>query len=211
MAAGFQFRSEGNSYVITICSDASKSHPNSSVLQDESAVLGRYNDTDIVGRESWLLLTYGSGDADQKDETCKSARRVQILITCKEENEDASLYFLEYNKNWNATGCFFSFELQTSAVCDQTGLSSGSVLCIIFLTSLGIYFLIGVTYRRMIGGAKGFEQIPHQNFWKELGNLQADGCNFVCRRDNHREESWSRLTNTFNEPHGDRDDALLRP
>jgi hypothetical protein len=40
--------------------------------------------------ESWLLLTYGSGDADQKDETCKSARRVQILITCKEENEDVN-------------------------------------------------------------------------------------------------------------------------
>jgi len=45
--------------------------------------------------------------------------------------------------------------------------------CYSFLTSLGIYFLIGVAYKRMILGAKGLEQIPHQKFWKELGNLQA--------------------------------------
>jgi hypothetical protein len=42
-----------------------------------------------------------------------------------------------------------------------------------FLTSFGVYFLIGVAYRRLIGGAKGLEQIPHHNFWKKLGNLQA--------------------------------------
>jgi hypothetical protein len=41
------------------------------------------------------------------------------------------------------------------------------------LTSLGIYFLFGIAYRRTVAGARGFEQIPHYNFWKELGNLQA--------------------------------------
>lgn len=45
--------------------------------------------------------------------------------------------------------------------------------CYSFLTSFGIYFLIGIAYKRMIEGAKGLEQIPHQKFWKELGNLQA--------------------------------------
>jgi hypothetical protein len=40
---------------------------------------------------SWLLLTYGSGDGDEKDETCKSARRVQILITCNEEKVDVNM------------------------------------------------------------------------------------------------------------------------
>ena len=45
--------------------------------------------------------------------------------------------------------------------------------CYSFLTSFGIYFLIGVAYKRIIKGAKGLEQIPHQRFWKELGNLQA--------------------------------------
>jgi hypothetical protein len=41
--------------------------------------------------ESWLLLTYGGGDGDQKDEVCKLARRVQILITCREEKEDVNM------------------------------------------------------------------------------------------------------------------------
>jgi len=45
----------------------------------------------IFSTESWLLLTYGSGDADEKDESCNSTRRVEILITCKEENEDVNV------------------------------------------------------------------------------------------------------------------------
>jgi len=49
------------------------------------------NLTFIFSTESWLLLTYGSGDADQEDESCNSTRRVQILITCKEENEDVNV------------------------------------------------------------------------------------------------------------------------
>jgi hypothetical protein len=47
----FQVDSGGKSYTISICSDASKEDRNSSVFQkDPRAVLGRYNDTDIVGR-----------------------------------------------------------------------------------------------------------------------------------------------------------------
>lgn len=47
----FQVDSGGQSYTISICSDVSKVHQNSSVIQkDGLAVLGRYNDTDIVGR-----------------------------------------------------------------------------------------------------------------------------------------------------------------
>jgi len=49
----FQVDYGGITYVITICIDASKSHPNSSVLADQKtsvAVLGRYNDTNVVGR-----------------------------------------------------------------------------------------------------------------------------------------------------------------
>jgi len=47
----FQVDSGNKSYSISICSDVSKDHQNSGVFQkDPSAVLGRYNDTDIVGR-----------------------------------------------------------------------------------------------------------------------------------------------------------------
>jgi hypothetical protein len=44
---------EDISYTVTICSDASESYPNSSVILKQgttSAVLGRYNDTYIIGR-----------------------------------------------------------------------------------------------------------------------------------------------------------------
>jgi len=45
----------------------------------------------IFSTESWLLLTYGSGDPDQQDASCNTTRRVEILITCKEENEDVNV------------------------------------------------------------------------------------------------------------------------
>jgi hypothetical protein len=49
----FQVDSGDITYIVTICSDASESHPNSSVVGKQgttSTVLGRYNDTDIIGR-----------------------------------------------------------------------------------------------------------------------------------------------------------------
>jgi hypothetical protein len=45
----------------------------------------------VFSTESWLLLTYGDGDGDQKDEFCKLARRVQILITCNEDKENVNM------------------------------------------------------------------------------------------------------------------------
>jgi hypothetical protein len=51
----FRFRVDsGNiTYIVTICSDASKEYTNSSAILKQgkaSTVLGRYNDTDVIGR-----------------------------------------------------------------------------------------------------------------------------------------------------------------
>jgi hypothetical protein len=57
--------------------------------------------------ESWLLLTYGSGDEDQKDESCKLARRVQILITCMEENDGVNMMIEFSSVHVEIQGPFF--------------------------------------------------------------------------------------------------------
>jgi hypothetical protein len=49
----FQVDSGGITYIVTICSDALEVLPNSSVVEKQgttSKVLGRYNDTDVIGR-----------------------------------------------------------------------------------------------------------------------------------------------------------------
>ncbi|PSN40475.1 Cation-dependent mannose-6-phosphate receptor [Blattella germanica] len=181
----FDVENSGIKYSIGICTNVSAKDTNASVVKTKGAnteVLALYNDTGIIAGDSWLMLTYGNGLV-QNSTTLVNVTRVQIVIMCNEKTDDHPLHLIDYSSAW---GVVYLFE---------------------FFTSLGAYLLIGIVYRRLVGGAKGFEQIPHYDFWKELGNLQADGCNFVCRRDMNREESWRRLTNNFNDP---QDDALLR-
>lgn len=45
-----------------------------------------------------------------------------------------------------------------------------------------MYLFFGFLYKRCIVGAQGWEQVPNYEFWTDFGNLQADGCNYVCRR-----------------------------
>lgn len=52
--------------------------------------------------------------------------------------------------------------------------------CYVCITGRCLYHR-GFLYQRLVVGAKGIEQFPHLAFWQDLGNLVADGCDFVCR------------------------------
>ncbi|KAH8039385.1 hypothetical protein HPB51_006405 [Rhipicephalus microplus] len=58
----------------------------------------------------------------------------------------------------------------SSPVTSSGGLSTGSVLLILFFVALLIYFVGGVLVNRN-NGAQGVEMIPHLQFWKELPSL----------------------------------------
>ncbi|GLG99704.1 hypothetical protein R5R35_000246 [Gryllus longicercus] len=184
------------------------------VTQEEKNInhtLGRNNETTWMQSDSWIMVKYGSGDMYNISKS-NGTWSTNILILCNVDIHQPELKFVGENHQGNY---FYMFELVTCAVCPHEGLhdeglSRGSVFCIIFLTSVGVYLIIGICYRRMVVGAKGFEQIPHHKFWTRLGNLQADGCNLVCRRE--EEETWQRLTsNPPKDTQDDQDDALLRP
>ncbi|XP_071965147.1 uncharacterized protein [Antedon mediterranea] len=63
------------------------------------------------------------------------------------------------------------------------GLSTGSILLLIFFPTLIIYFLLGIILNKL-GGANGKELIPNYEFWNSLPGLIADGVMY----------SWSILT-----------------
>ena len=50
-------------------------------------------------------------------------------------------------------------------------------LCVVFFYRLivvgTVYLLLGFLYQRYIAGAKGLEQIPNYDFWRDFGSLQA--------------------------------------
>ncbi|XP_069673275.1 uncharacterized protein [Periplaneta americana] len=66
-------------------------------------------------------------------------------------------------------------------VYDSTtrGLSTGSVLVIIFITFTLLYFVCGAIALKLLRGAEGREMIPNYDFWVDLPNLVKDGVMFV--------------------------------
>uniref|UniRef100_A0A1B6JUC5 MRH domain-containing protein n=1 Tax=Homalodisca liturata TaxID=320908 RepID=A0A1B6JUC5_9HEMI len=209
----FGASSGGFTYTVMICSEISKNQPNAAATKGHggdknSLVIGRFNDTHIVGGSEWILLTYASGDVLNKSDHCNNtAMRTSIMITCNRGSNQV-LFALDDD---DAVGdCQVTFTLKTPVVCSNTphGLSKGSVFCVLVVTGGMMYLIMGVAYRRIMTGAQGIEQIPHYYFWRDLGNLQADGCNFVCRKGNGREEPWNRITSNFNDP---ADEPLLHP
>lgn len=51
---------------------------------------------------------------------------------------------------------------------EDTGLSGGSVLLIIFFVSVTVYLVVGVTYNIFIEKKSGYNVIPHYKIWSFL-------------------------------------------
>jgi len=64
------------------------------------------------------------------------------------------------------------------------GLSTGSVLVILFFTIAGVYFIGGIILLKTLRGATGWEMVPNHDFWCKLPSLVKDGVVFTfncCR------------------------------
>lgn len=145
--------------------------------------LGRYDNADIKGGTSWVMLEYSEGDS-YTSHCSHGKRRIVIMIICDENESKGKTRLIEENTNKSAD-CYYLFEIDHAAVCpkavESSSMGTASIVFIIILVVLVLYFSIGVGYQRYVVGAKGIEQIPNFSFWRYLGNLQADGCNYICR------------------------------
>ncbi|CAL1531275.1 unnamed protein product [Lymnaea stagnalis] len=178
-------------------------------------IIGSLKDTHIMTGTDWVLLEYKGGEVYGSH--CGSEpRRTSIMITCDPDVElnNAEMIFLE-EENTKSDLCFYLFELKHKAVCPNPsgggGLSIGSILVIVFFTVLGVYLFLGFLYQRFVLKSKGLEQIPNYEFWKDFGNLQADGCDLMCRtREHRRMHGMGGLGDDQLEPSDEiRDDNLL--
>ncbi|KAJ8354988.1 hypothetical protein SKAU_G00225550 [Synaphobranchus kaupii] len=148
---------------------------------------------EAFGGSDWVMLIYQNGGV--------SAGELSVVM--EEKGKD--------------NNCFYLFELDSSAVCPAipaipSHLSVGSVLLIVGFSFLAVYLIGGFLYQRLVVGAKGVEQFPNYTFWQEIGNLTADGCDFVCRSRGSREEPPTYrgvATEPLGEEPEERDDHLL--
>ncbi|XP_008429703.1 cation-dependent mannose-6-phosphate receptor [Poecilia reticulata] len=208
---------KGNyTYVFQLCGDAG-GVPNAGVIQkktgsqDKPTIIGLYTSTEAIGGSDWVMLRYYDGE--KYDEHCSHEdRRAIIMISCNKNKEAGDLEAILEDSE-RPKDCFYLFELDSSAVCPpvQSQLSAGSIILIIGFCLVAVYLIGGFLYQRLIVGAKGMEQFPNYAFWVEVGNLSADGCDFVCRSKNREEAPAYRgvSADALDEEPEERDDHLL--
>ncbi|CAG5123939.1 unnamed protein product [Candidula unifasciata] len=152
--------------------------------------LGSLKDSHILVGTDWIMLEYREGENYGNHCTGEKKRSV-VMITCDPNIDDnqAQMVFMK-EENTKTEQCYYLFEMKHQAACPTVSgsgsLSVGTILVIVFFSVLGVYLLIGFLYARFVLRAKGIEQIPNYEFWKDFGNLQADGCDFICRTKERR-------------------------
>lgn len=69
---------------------------------------------------------------------------------------------MQYFKLISKYGCSLQREI---------GLSTGSLLVILFFVSVGVYFIGGIIVLKALRGATGWEMVPNHDFWCKLPSL----------------------------------------
>jgi cation-dependent mannose-6-phosphate receptor len=181
-------------YNIGICVDVDHDGiPGCAVKQTDSTsnsshsfCIGRTAEAQVarMADGTWIELTYSGGDVYHSH--CDSGSRTARIVFLCDPNVKGQGHvdFLEEN-NKDAI-CYYLFSLVSEEICgiEPGQLSAGDIILIILACLVGVWALAmfsGCLYKRFVVGAKGWEQIPCISFYREFGNLMADGCDYVCR------------------------------
>ncbi|GFR90522.1 cation-dependent mannose-6-phosphate receptor [Elysia marginata] len=108
----------------------------------------------------------------------------KLLLKCSDK--DGAFTFLNQTKN-DASTITYMFMLETKYACLNApsssggGLSTGSVLVIIFFVALIVYLVGGTLFLKYVRKAEGRESIPNYEFWSDFPSLVKDGVLFTLR------------------------------
>ncbi|XP_004410950.1 PREDICTED: cation-dependent mannose-6-phosphate receptor [Odobenus rosmarus divergens] len=173
-------------YMFRVCREAGNRTSGAGLVQinksnGKETVVGRLNETHIFNGSNWIMLIYKGGD--EYDSHCgMEQRRAVVMISCNRHTLAGNFNPVSEERG-KVQDCFYLFEMDSSLACSPeiSHLSVGSILLVTFASLVAVYIIGGFLYQRLVVGAKGMEQFPHLAFWQDLGNLVADGCDFVCR------------------------------
>ncbi|XP_043369969.1 cation-dependent mannose-6-phosphate receptor isoform X2 [Dermochelys coriacea] len=177
---------EKYSYVFRVCREVNSSLSQSGLVQinlkdQKHTVVGRINETQVFSGSDWIMLIYKGGDS-YGSHCHGEKRKAMIMISCNRKTLSNGFTLLSEERE-KEQDCLYLFEMDSSLACpsEDSHLSIGSILLITFASLVAVYIIGGFLYQRLVVGAKGMEQFPHFIFWQDLGNLMADGCDFICR------------------------------
>eukprot|EP00794_Sanderia_malayensis_P003085 gene3085-3550_t len=117
------------------------------------------------------------------DSETKSKRKMVIQLKC---NTDASNPSLEAFKE--APLSTFTSTLTSKYACVvgkanvSTGLSVGSIICIVLFAILFVYFVFGIILNKYAFHKEGTDVIPQKSFWADIPHLVKDGARFSYQK-----------------------------
>jgi hypothetical protein len=78
---------------------------------------------------------------------------------------------LKLESIWTCPSLELTKDKRASQDSNKEGLSTGSVLVILFFVFTTLYFVGGAVALKLLRGAEGREMIPNYDFWVDLPNL----------------------------------------
>lgn len=169
-------------------------------------VIGRLNDVDLEGfggQTEGIRIHYKNGDKYPNE--CNHANRNAVVyVLCNPYNSSDVFQMVEENHHREgfSNSCAYVFQLLTPLMCSNTTTpcsknnsnpepnaptrksSRLGFVSIIFLVILGvlfIYFTVGSMYMRYVKQARGIEQLPHHEIWQTIGARFSDCFSYICR------------------------------
>ncbi|XP_032241407.2 uncharacterized protein LOC116620024 [Nematostella vectensis] len=110
-----------------------------------------------------------------------SSTVVNIELVCSESQEGT----LDPFTNSGLSTTIFTSKLHSKYACpSRSGISTGSILLIVFFSVICVYLVVGILISHFVKGATGRELVPNYSFWVDLPALIKDGCVFTfgkCR------------------------------
>jgi len=149
--------------------------------------VGKEVDTFTESTDGMILVTYKEVDYGNYKRTGA------IGLKCDESKTPGDLSQFTEKVLASGSGSQYTATFASKCVCEggcpdapggnesegSGGLSTGSILLIVFFPLVFVYFIAGVLYNKYHKGAESFpEMIPNHSFWSDFPFLVKDGCVF---------------------------------
>lgn len=176
------------SWTLQFCSDGKHQPPCGKNTVCETVALnntqaGKFRTLVPNGPLSFVAKFEEPGASHLKCSDVSKTLKMNVIFTCDSQKHlpigpESVVTNLDYSNIDDRDACERNITVPYDGACRTAppsgGLSTGTVLLILFFVALLIYLVGGILINRH-NGAEGVEMIPHLQFWKELPSLIVEG------------------------------------
>eukprot|EP00112_Aurelia_sp_Birch-Aquarium-sp1_P009296 Seg2051.4 transcript_id=Seg2051.4/GoldUCD/mRNA.D3Y31 product="Cation-dependent mannose-6-phosphate receptor" protein_id=Seg2051.4/GoldUCD/D3Y31 len=174
----------GNTYEYNPCTPFTDSQGGQcrGVLACQGGLIGAgpfaiaYNNKTMVNYDSNLKMYFFTYHGSPVVGT-SFVRKTIIYLDCNTNAENPTLANFKESPSYT-----YTTTLTSTYACSKKGLSTGSILCIVFFSLVLVYIVAGVLLNKFFMHKEGSDVVPQKTFWVKFPSLVKDGAIFTYRR-----------------------------